>query len=159
MAREFLWVIGETKKYLKTLLKLPKTELITPARTIIFLTVVTLHEEGITPFNVTDVMKHSGLSKSTVYRTLRFFTKKKVLNNIEATYTCNAKIPPFLLNPKDLYERPLEFKSNKGNKEYQQQIQIEEAVKNVLSNIQSNDVVEETVEYTSAGNNSDDWDE
>ena len=134
LAREFLWTLEQTRNYIKELLKLPPKTRITNERVVLFLVIIVLQEEGLIPFTVSDIERNSGIARTTIYSNLdKFFIPNKIVSRDDVYYTSNVKSPAFLIDPESFYERPIPIAD--GTESYQQNRQIELAVRNVIRTI------------------------
>lgn len=114
IARETFWILKALAEHFRALLRMEETDTVRTNHILTLLAIYMLHEEGIKFFKPKDVVEATGLSKSSVYRALEWLFDRGVLEREFGKYQCNSRTPDFLINPEELYQRPIKVVQDKN---------------------------------------------
>ena len=126
IARETFWILKTLGEHFRALLRMEEGDTVRTNHILTLLAIYMLHEEGIKFFKPKDVVEATGLSRSSVYRALEWLFDRGVLEKEFGQYQCNARTPEFLINPEELYQRPIKVVQDK---DYEHEEMVREALK------------------------------
>lgn len=107
ITREFFYVLNAMKDHYKALLRLDKDDPVRIGPILVLLAIYMLREEGKKHIRPLDVVHETQLPRSSVYRILNDMADDQILQNNLGEFMCLSRTPDFLLNPTELYGRPL----------------------------------------------------
>lgn len=125
IARELFWTLESMASNLRALLRLDESQSVRISHVLVLLSIYMLREEGMETFRKKIIADNIPLPKSTVYKIIDFFRDHGILKEEMGDFTCMTKTPVFLLNPDELYERPIE---TVGTKDYKAEELIAKAI-------------------------------
>lgn len=143
IAREFFYILNSLKDHYKSLLRMRDEDPVLIGRLLTLLSIYMLREEGLKTFRRQDVIRETQLPRSSVYKIIGEFTERGILEETLGEYKCLSHTPEFLLNPEELYGRPMEVVKD-GNQIMEEQVrevllslrrEIPAIIKAELSNI------------------------
>lgn len=105
--REFFYVLNAMKDHYKALLRLNEDEPVRIGPILVLMSIYMLREEGKKHIRPLDVVHETQLPRSSVYRILNDMADEQILQNDLGEFMCLSRTPDFLLNPTELYGRPL----------------------------------------------------
>lgn len=105
--REFFYILNAMKDHYKALLRLNEDEPVRIGPILVLMSIYMLREEGKKHIRPLDVVHETQLPRSSVYRILNDMADEQILQNNLGEFMCLSHTPDFLLNPTELYGRPL----------------------------------------------------
>lgn len=125
IAREFFYTLNAMKDHYRALLHMDEDHPVSVGSMLVLMAIYMLREEGKKYIRPLDIVEHTMLPKSSVYRIMNDLTDADVLQNNVGEYICTARTPDFLLNPTELYSKPI---AQVRETNYETQEKIEQAV-------------------------------
>ena len=107
IAREFFYTLNAMKDHYRALLHMEEDHPVSVGSMLVLMAIYMLREEGKKYIRPLDIVEHTMLPKSSVYRIMNDLTDAAVLQNNVGEYICAARTPDFLLNPTELYNKPI----------------------------------------------------
>ena len=132
IARETFWILKTLGEHFRVLLRMEEGDTVRTNHILTLLAIYMLQEEKIKFFKPKDVIEATGLSRSSVYRALEWLFDHGVLEKEFGQYQCNARTPDFLINPEELYQRPIKVVQDK---DYGYEETVREALKEFQTKI------------------------
>lgn len=132
IAREFFYILNSLKDHYKALLRMRDEDPVLLGRLLTLLAIYMLKEEGMKFFRRQDVIRETQLPRSSVYRIINEFVESGILEEKLGEYKCMSQTPEFIVNPDDLYGRPLAIVKEK---DYAVEEQVREALRSFSAKI------------------------
>ena len=107
IAREYFYILNAMKDHYKALLRLSEDEPVRIGPILVLLAIYMLREEGKKYIRPLDIVHETQLPRSSVYRVLNDMADEQILQDHLGEFMCLSRTPDFLLNPTELYGRPL----------------------------------------------------
>lgn len=107
ITREFFYILNAMKDHYKALLRLGEDDPVRIGPILVLLAVYMLREEGKKHIRPLDIVHETQLPRSSIYRILNDMADEQILQNNLGEFMCLSRTPEFLLNPTELYGRPL----------------------------------------------------
>ncbi len=134
IAREFFYILNALREHYKALLRLGENDTIRFTKLMTLLAIYMLREEGFKKFRPTLLFEQTEgvLPRSSVHKAVRMLYEEGILEEEYGDYTCLARTPDFLLNPEELYGKPL---LKVKEKDYDLEQKVQEIVASMLKNL------------------------
>jgi len=109
IARELLYILSAMREHYIALMRLNEDTAIRFSKLIVLLTIYMIREEGMNKFQPAIIAEHTKgvIPRSSVYKYIKQLFDEGILEEEYGDYTCLARTPKFLLNPEELYGKPL----------------------------------------------------
>lgn len=107
ITREFFYILNAMKDHYKALLRLGEDDPVRIGPILVLLAIYMLREEGKKYIRPLDIVHETQLPRSSIYRILNDMADEQILQNNLGEFMCLSRTPEFLLNPAELYGRPL----------------------------------------------------
>ncbi len=143
ITREFFYILNAMKDHYKALLRLGEDEPVRIGPILVLLAIYMLREEGKKHIRPLDIVHETQLPRSSVYRILNDMADEQVLHNNLGEFMCLSHTPDFLINPNELYGKPL---ATVKDKDYR----TEEATRQAMEEMVQRAVSEEMSKQQSA---------
>ena len=134
IAREFFFILNALREHYRALMRLDETETIRFTKLMTLLAVYMIREEGFKKFTPTFLFEQTegALPRSSVHKAVKRLYEEGILEEEYGEYICLARTPNFLINPEELYGRPL---TQVKDKDYDLEEKITEIVASMLKNL------------------------
>lgn len=129
IGREFFYILNAMKDHYKALLRLSEDEPVRIGPILILLAIYMLREEGKKHIRPFDIIHETQLPRSSVYRILNDMADEQILQDNLGEFMCLSRTPDFLLNPTELYGRPL---ATVKDKDYRTEEEIHQAMETMV---------------------------
>lgn len=113
ITREFFYILNAMKDHYKALLRMSEDESVRIGPVLILLAIYMLREEGKKHIRPLDIVYETQLPRTSVYRILNEMADDQILQNNLGEFMCLSHTPDFLLNPTELYGKPLAIVKDK----------------------------------------------
>ncbi len=109
IARENLYILKSIREHYLRLMNLDEDTTLRFGKLLVLMTIYMLREEGIEKFQPAIIAEQTQgvVARSSVYKYVKQLFEEGILEEEYGDYTCLARTPKFLLNPEELYGKPL----------------------------------------------------
>ena len=128
IARENLYILKSIRKHYLRLMSLDEDTTLRFGKLLVLMTIYMLREEGIEKLQPAMIAEHTQgvVARSSVYKYVKQLFEEGILEEEYGDYICLARTPKFLLNPEELYGKPL-------TKVQEKDYALEEKIKEIVA--------------------------
>lgn len=148
IAREYFYILNAMKDHYKALLRLSEDEPVRIGPVLILLAIYMMREEGKKYIRPLDIVFETRLPRTSVYRILNDMADEQILQNNLGEFICLSRTPDFLLNPTELYGKPLAIVKDK---DYRTEEEIHQAMETMVQRAVSEELAKQRPPLTPAG--------